>query len=127
MENHSDRLQGYLNFKSLMMPHWFDVEVEDWTMLGKVLEDFLQETFIAEVVQKLLDIENDPRYWIEAATWPHPDAKYLTGIVKLIDMQAPPHWDVNVKMFWFAWILQHMRRVACPLLQQVYEINLQKQ
>lgn len=127
MDNLSNQLKDRLNFKSLLIPSWFGIRSEDWIRVMDSIEKVICETMAKEVIQKLLEIENSPEYWMDCVSWPHPDQKYLKGLAYLIDLEAPEDWPIEMKTFVFAYTLQQMRMIAPKLLMEVYKINQQKQ
>lgn len=127
MDNPSNKLLDRLSFKSLVIPSWFGASVEDWVSLQDIFGDFFAETLVPQVVQKLLDIENSPDYWVNCKVWPYPDSSYFKEICAILDTKAPEYWGLEVRMFWFAYMIQHLRMATHSLLYEVYRINLQKQ
>lgn len=127
MENPSNRLQDNLSFKSLLIPSWFGLNVEDWAPMEDIFEEFFSTTIIPGVVQKLLDTENSPQYWMESKAWPYPDKHYLQSMCDLIDEHVADNWPIAARIFLFTWCLQHLRQAAHSLLWEVYNHNLQKQ
>jgi hypothetical protein len=123
----SNKLTDHLIFKNLLIPTWFGKSIEEWTSLQDKLGEFYNETLIRDIVEKLLEIENSPEYWYEVTPWPHPDTGYFRKLCTVIDDHCPPDWSIEIRMFWFAWNLQHIRHLVIQYLRPVYLEKLQQQ
>jgi hypothetical protein len=123
----NNKLTDRLVFKSLLIPKWFGIEGEGVVLLMGAMCEFLEKTLVPEVVQKLLLEENDPDYWIKAETWPYPEIPYYKRICTLIDTNVPEDWPLEIRTFWFAWMMQQIRWQTMNLLHPVYKHNTQKQ
>ena len=95
--------------------------------LSDKLGDFYHETIIRDVVEKLLETENSPEYWYEVTPWPYPDVHYLRTLCKVIDDNVPEDCPLELRTFWFAWNLQHIRHLVMQYLKPVYLEKLQQQ
>lgn len=123
----SNKLTDHLVFKNLLIPNWFGQSMEVWVNLQNKLGEFYHETLIRDIVIKLLEIENSPEYWYEVSPWPHPDVDYLQQLCKVIDDNIPDDWPIEVRTFWLAWNLQHIRHLVMQYLKPVHLEKLQQQ